>query len=329
MAQPDEFDLLGGILEGMDATHGPVEGSVDAEALLDASLLQNEETAATVEPSASSEPAGTTPPPSEPSQMDQLTAAITTLTRSFQVLQAEHRDMVATMQQPKPYTGKGKGVGKKSGKKSSTSHSEQPKQSQKTSDTPSTVATATARATASCTMTNQETPKPQIPAGNRNLDNYKIPKRSQSQNKRAVENDKLPPPKRQRAGPSYDLNERDSDLDYSEGELSDIDYDIDFEDNETIEDRIEQLLQSPPKSKFVFTPQGQNQPTPSTSAGNPAAGLGRAVVMTSPVDIEQGELPPEQLDMRLAEIASELSTDDDVGPDVTGQLASIYVWSTG
>ena len=150
--------------------------------------------------------------------------------------------------------------------------------------------------------------------------NYRIPKISEKEKRAPVRDDTPPQAKKQKVSTAHEMSDHESLLDYDEEIESDLDYDIDFEDDSTIEDRIEELLQSPPKATYVFTKDGK---TPSSA---PRAGTEKpeAAMTSRAADLELGEIPEEQLDPRLAQIAHDLSADDDVGPDVMTQLASIF-----
>ena len=156
------------------------------------------------------------------------------------------------------------------------------------------------------------TPKP--PSGL--SQGYKIPKVSQKPRKEET----APPPKRARLDKTHEMSDEGSDLDYDDTG-SDIEYPIEFEEEEYAEseagdivDRIDELLRSPPHSHVVSD--GQQ---PSTSRGTVAPAVIR------PDLLEQGEIPEtNEEDTGLAEIVQELSNDDDVGPDVNTQLATIF-----
>ena len=143
---------------------------------------------------------------------------------------------------------------------------------------------------------------------------YKIPKRAQP----ARSAEPAPPAKRARVAKTHEISDEGSDLDYDDTG-SDIEYPIEFEEQEEQEDeagdivdRIDELLRATPAPRVVSD--GQQ---PSTSSG------GTMGAVIRPDLLEQGEIPDDE-DTGLAEIAQELSNDEEVGPDIASQLATIF-----
>ena len=317
MSESNNYDILGGILEEMDAALGqPQSGNTTSE--------QNQTTGSErPEPAPTSQPgdvAETGPNmAAQQSQLDQITAALSTLTQNMQVLQQRQQEMTVSTtpsqeSHPPPYKGKGKGKGKSSARKSTENKDGRAPPPERQASAERAVETAPRQERAQNTTTNSSRQKS-------SLENYKIPKRSASAQQKDEVKGTPPPKKQKREEPSYDLNQRDSEVDYDENDDdSEFEYDIEFasedESDSVVDKRIEALLNSPPRRNRIVVDDQQ----PSTSRGNP-----KPTPSFAPLpDLEQGELPEEDLDLRLAEIAQELATDDDVGPDVMGQLASIF-----
>ena len=218
MSHQEDLDLLGEIIDAMDDTHGPV-----VKETLD---LNNSQEKQTPEPATDSGArACTITPPS--TTLDQLTNAITSLTRNFHDMQQQQLQLTQTVlerndEDPVAYKGKGKGKGKSSTRK------EQSKPSTDTATMKRPVSSE--RAQVSKSVLNKIIPSKPLEKG------YTIPKRTlPAQADRRGES--APPSKRaKRAEETHDFNDRQSDLDYDDESGSDIEYPIEFADEEEGDD---------------------------------------------------------------------------------------------
>ena len=309
-------DIIGEILEDMDLTHGCISQPEAISPTIDINLPERPKSGDSVEESAREQPVTVTPAttPVQNSQLDQLTLAITSLTRNFQRYQ---QNALVDKQDSPTYKGKGKGVGKSSTRKSTDKAN---MAEAKTAPVGKTVAPGKTgqlapifKPSGGATKAQGREGAPKTPAGLEK--GYKIPKKSQTRKP-----ERGPPPKKARVDKTHEMSDEMSDADWEGDSDSEIDYPIDFDDEEivaesgtdTIDDRINELLRSTNPHGHVVE-DGQQ---PSTSRGT----VSRQTVRP---DLEQGELP-EEVDAGLAEIVQELSNDDEVGPDIAAQLAGIF-----
>ena len=100
MSNLDKFDLIGGLLNDMDETHGQLECPVPAEERETVSTAKN-----TVPPEGTASAPEVQPqatPSESMSQLDQLAQAITALSRNFQAMQEEQKGIVANLKERDP-----------------------------------------------------------------------------------------------------------------------------------------------------------------------------------------------------------------------------------
>ena len=132
--------------------------------------------------------------------------------------------------------------------------------------------------------------------------------------------DNAPPPKKKRREEMFELNARDSELDYSDREGSEDE--IAFTSDE-VELQIDEFLKTAEHASFK--PKGK--PLISITPPKEKPSTSRAQSSRHSVSEERDEpivLPDEWLDEGLASFAQDLATDEDVGPPVNKQLAEIF-----
>ena len=122
-------------------------------------------------------------------------------------------------------------------------------------------------------------------------------------------------PQAKRARRDHEMSDRESEVDFSDGELSD--GDVEFTSDE-IEHQIDEFLRTAQDTLIPRHPQH-------IPAGNDCAAAGYSGALP-PVPLSQTENDAaiaEALDDSLRSFAQDLTTDEDVGPEVSTQLADI------
>ena len=272
-------DFLGAIIEEMDCTFNEMnpESGVNTVRKDNTSIETEVSTAPRVEHVAEIHaPASADTSAGQPVQMDKLAEAITALATNLKDAQDRQSSLFDRMvTNMSPETPKYVGKGKGVGKSSEKRHTDREK--------PST-----------STQPPSKTPR----------------------KRKEREGEETQPPPKQKSkvrSDDYDLNDRQSELDYySEGENdSELEYEIEFEDEaDNICNNIDKLLKDPPLLPFDGKRLG-TAPVEAAAAG-PSGTAERDQTLEEFV-----------LDEHLRGLAQEWVTDDDIGPVVSEQLAKV------